>query len=193
MVHNESRMLARRSSPLVPSAFPWRIRVVLWAAVLSLLPWSACSRAPRPDFSGAWELDVARSNFGPVPGPSKATHVIEHHEPLLKLTTDSDGFMGENHAQFEFVTDGSEKIQTIDGKQRMTHTHWDGVVLVTEWKIDSPGQPAMSMTDRRSLSADRQTLTVDRKVVTSWTEWTQKAVFVRKTPDKTEAKANGQG
>lgn len=155
-----------------------RIIAFLLAACV-LLP-AGCAREAHPDFSGAWELDAAQSNFGPVPGPSQSTQIIEHQEPLLRVTSDSEGFMGDNHVEFEFATDGAEKIQTIDGRPRKTQTYWQGAVLVTKWEIENPGQPRFEMLDRRQLSPDGQTMTVDRKVVSSWAEWEQKAVYVRK-------------
>ena len=139
-----------------------------------------CSQVERPDFSGLWELDAARSDFGPVPGPSQSTQIIEHEEPVLRLTADSVGFMGNDHIEFEFRTDGSETIQTIEGRPRRTHSHWEDGVLVTTWEIDNPGQPRFEMVDRRSLSEDGQTMIVDRQVLSEWAEWEQKAFYVRK-------------
>jgi hypothetical protein len=89
-----------------------------------MLTLSGCGApgADRPDFSGVWKLDAARSDFGPVPGPSEATHVIHHEEPRLRLTTDSAGFMGERHTELELLTDGSEQTHTVDGNPRVTRT-----------------------------------------------------------------------
>jgi hypothetical protein len=152
-------------------------------ALVALLLAVGCNRADRPNFSGSWELDVAQSNFGPMPGPTQSTQVIEHNEPLLRLTADSAGFMGESHVVFEFVTDGSEKVQTVENKPRKTHTYWDDAVLVTEWEIDNAGQPRFQMVERRSLSADGRTLTLHRRVDSAWAKWEQTAVFVRKTSE----------
>jgi hypothetical protein len=150
--------------------------VVLLALILA----AGCSRPRHPDFSGSWELDAARSDFGPEPGPSQSTQVIEHKEPLLRLKVDSRGFMGESHVEFEYVTDGSEKVQTIEGKPRKMRTYWQEAVLVTEWQIDNPSPPQFEMVERRSLSPDGQTMTVQRRVHSNWADWEQKAVFVRR-------------
>jgi hypothetical protein len=145
-----------------------------------LLAGSGCSQVARPDFSGRWELDVSQSDFGPVPGPSQSTQVIEHQDPVLRLTADSVGFMGEDHAEFEFQTDGSDAIQTVEGRARKTQSYWEDAVLITEWEVENPGQPRFEMIDRRSLSEDGQTMVVDRLVRSSWDEWEQKAVYTRK-------------
>ncbi len=148
-------------------------------ALLALLASIGCSHSPHPDFSGSWQLDPARSDFGPEPGPSSATQVIEYHDPVMRVKADSDGFMGTSHAELELVTDGTEKEQTVDGKPRETRSYWDGAVLVTEWGVENPGTPKFEMVERRSLSADGQTMTVKRQVHSSWADWEQKAVFVR--------------
>jgi hypothetical protein len=179
---------------LIPLSIRFASRLIAASAIacLPLLVASGCSSVDRPNFSGSWKLDPAQSNFGPVPGPSESTQVIEHNEPLLRLTAESEGFMGANSVEFEFVTDGSEKPQSVDGRSRETQTYWDESVLVTEWVIDNPGQPQFEMVDRRSLSADGQTMTVDRHVRSNWAEWEQKAVYVR-VPRPQDAPAPGGG
>lgn len=151
-------------------------RLLLAVALAS----TGCAQPERPNFSGLWELDASQSDFGPVPGPSQSTQVIEHQEPVVRLTADSVGFMGEDHVEFEFRTDGSEAVQTVAGRARKTQSYWDDRVLVTEWEIDNPGQPRFEMVDRRSLSEDGQTMIVDRQVQSNWAEWEQKAVYVRR-------------
>ena len=147
----------------------------------SLVLLASCAAKNHPNFTGTWQLDPKQSNFGPVPGPTQLVQIIEHHEPVLRMKSESIGFMGETSSDVEFVTDGSEKTQTIDGKPRQSRTHWEGNVLVTQWTIANPGQPAMQMTDRRLLSEDGRTMVVDRQVHSDYDDWTQKAVFVRKT------------
>lgn len=148
--------------------------------LLAAVAGTGCSQTERPDFSGSWELDASQSDFGPVPGPTQSTQIIEHQEPLLRLTADSAGFMGADHVEFEFHTDGTETVQTIEGRPRKTQSYWEDKVLVTKWEIDNPGQPLFEMVDRRSLSEDGRTMIVNRQVYSKWAEWEQKAVYVRK-------------
>jgi hypothetical protein len=161
---------------------------LLLALVLAGL---GCSHAKHPDFSGSWQLDAAHSDFGPEPGPSQSTQIIEQDD-VLRVTADSEGFMGNSHVELEFPTDGSEKVQTVEGKPRKTRTYWEDAVLVTEWGVDNPAPPRFEMVERRSLSADGQTMTVQRQVHSSWADWEQKAVFVRK-PAAAAAPAAGSG
>ena len=166
----------------------WHSALLLAVFVLSGF---GCSQVERPDFSGTWELDAAQSNFGPVPGPSQSTQVIEHQEPLLRLTADSEGFMGDTHVELEMVTDGSETMQTVDGRPRKLQTYWEGAVLVTAWEIANPGRARFEMVDRRSLSTDGQTMTVERQMHSNGADWQQKAVFVRKASGQAAPAADG--
>jgi hypothetical protein len=186
-------MLASRARLVFRFDYRPGARLSMSALVLLALIFAGmgCSHADRPDFSGSWQLDAAQSDFGPEPGPSQSTQIIEHNEPVLRVTADSEGFMGQNHVELEFVTDGSEKIQTVDGKPRKTRTHWDEGVLVTEWGIDNPGPPRFEMVERRSLSADGQTMTVKRQVRSNWADWEEKAVFVRRPSEQGARSSSG--
>jgi hypothetical protein len=164
-------------------------KALLVAAIA--LGFFGCASSDRPNFSGTWELDVARSNFGPVPGPSKSTQVIEHQEPHLRLTADSEGFMGETHVELEMITDGSETEQTVDGRPRKMQTYWDGAALVTEWEVANPGQARFAMVDRRTLSQDGETMTVKRQLRSNGADWEQTAVFTRKRMESTAPAGSG--
>jgi hypothetical protein len=173
-------MLALRTRRFRLSFTHHAFRAPLALLLLGALAGGGCNRTERPDFSGSWELDASQSDFGPVPGPTQSTQIIEHQEPLLRLSADSTGFMGADHVEFEFHTDGAETVQTIEGRPRKTQSYWEDKVLVTKWEIDNPGQPLFEMVDRRSLSEDGLTMTVNRQVYSKWAEWEQKAVYVRK-------------
>jgi hypothetical protein len=42
--------------------------------------------APRPDFSGEWELNIAKSDFGPnYPVPKSRTDQVDHRDPNNRL------------------------------------------------------------------------------------------------------------
>ncbi len=45
----------------------------------------------KPNYSGTWKLNAAKSDFGPIPGPDSRTDVIEHNDPALKVSTSQDG------------------------------------------------------------------------------------------------------
>ena len=61
---------------------------LLLAALISVISTSpAPAQDAKPNFAGTWSLDVAKSDFGPMPAPESIVHVIEHNEPNIKITT----------------------------------------------------------------------------------------------------------
>ena len=54
-------------------------KLVLAAACFAF---AATAQNSKPNFSGTWELDTAKSDFGPLPAPEKQTRVIEHQSEV---------------------------------------------------------------------------------------------------------------
>ena len=48
-----------------------------------------------PNFTGKWSIDIAKSDFGPMPPPESVVHVIDHKEPNIKVVTTQKGAQGE--------------------------------------------------------------------------------------------------
>src|SRR5262245_60884002 len=44
----------------------------------------------KPNFSGSWKMDTARSDFGPVPAPVPMDRKITHAEPSLTIVEGQD-------------------------------------------------------------------------------------------------------
>ena len=44
----------------------------------------------RPDFSGRWSLNAAKTDYGRMPKPKAYVEVIDHKEPALTITTTSE-------------------------------------------------------------------------------------------------------
>ena len=115
----------------------------------------------KPNFSGDWKLNIAKSNFGQMPAPASLTEKIAHSDPSLKVQTEMTGDFSFN-SDFSYTTDGKE-CQNASGDQfKMTSTvKWDGDILVFDNKMDFQGT-AMTGTDKWSLSPDGKTITVQR-------------------------------
>jgi hypothetical protein len=116
----------------------------------------------RPNLSGTWKLNVARS--GPIlpRGTEALTMVIDHREPLIK-TSETRTVSGK-------TTHSDGETATIDGRLRVVHPgpgktersmqKWSGAVLVMHWEMtDSEGVTYISDI-RTSLSADGKILTM---------------------------------
>jgi hypothetical protein len=131
----------------------------------------------KPDFSGTWNLNIAASNFGPVPNkPEKATTTIENAEPNLRLTSDVTGPQGQRVTKFKYTTDGVE-VTNVNGPVEMKSTaKWDGDTLVIESKGKFQDND-LKFIDKWSLSSDGKHATQTRHIVVTQGEFDQTYVF----------------
>jgi len=136
-------------------------RTGLILAGLLLVAASASAQA-KPNFSGDWKLNTAKSNFGAMPAPTSLTQKIVHNDPQLEVQTAQSGDFGDFNSDFKFTTDGKECQNAMGNDFHMTTTaKWDGDVLVMDSKMDFQGN-AMSGSDKWMLSPDGKTITVQR-------------------------------
>ncbi|HAX44380.1 MAG TPA: hypothetical protein PLF84_10180 [Bryobacteraceae bacterium] len=146
-------------------------------AVMALVVALALPAADKPDFSGSWKLNSARSDFGPMPPPDKWDMVVEHKDPSLKVkTTMANAQMGERNDEAEYATDGTEKA---NGATTAVVT-WEGALIVfkTSRKVNMQGeQVEIKGEEKWSLSEDGKTLTVDAKLTAPMGEFQMKRVL----------------
>jgi hypothetical protein len=157
-------------------------RVLITAGLSVLLAASAFAQA-KPDFSGTWNLDLTKSDFGPTPPPDSMVLVVEHKEPALKImsTQTSQGASISNTRNI--TTDGkpnANKLQTGDGAQDVTSTSkWNGNKLSTAYTLEMQGMK-LGVNDSWSLSADGKVLTVMRAISTEQGDLALTTVFNKK-------------
>ncbi len=149
------------------------------AAVVLVLAagWAAGAGAGKPDFSGTWELDTARSDYAWQRPPRSLTQWITHHDPELKVETfhvDEDGTEGKGEAHY--TTDGKECEVTVMGNHLTATAVWEGEVLVMTTKGDFGGD-AILLVDR--WRRDGGTLTVSRHFEGRGRKAEQRLVFGR--------------
>ncbi len=123
--------------------------------------------AQKADFSGSWTLNKAKSNFGSLPEqmiPDAATRTIASSEASMKMTGMDKSSRGERPMQLVFKLDGSPSVNSQRGADVTTNAAWEGDAVVMKSKIDVGGT-AVDMEERYSLSADRQVLFNDTKVM----------------------------
>jgi hypothetical protein len=148
--------------------------------VLLLLAASAGAQEARPDFSGKWVLDAAKSDFGPSPPPEFLIHVIEHKEPNIKIVTSQKSMQGETTNERNLTTDGKDntnKMRLMGGEQEVkSSSRWDGGKLATTMKFDVQGS-AVELNDTWELSDGGKVLTIVRAVKTPQGDFTVKTVF----------------
>jgi hypothetical protein len=120
------------------------------------------------NYSGTWKLNVDKSDFGPVPGPSSETQVIEQSGETIKVKVHAQTEQGKTEFLMTLLTDGKEVAIPADDPlahpapeatlEAMTAS-WDGAVLVVNEKLTYGGDPVSGVA-RYTLSPDGKVLTV---------------------------------
>lgn len=154
----------------------WRVFCALVALLLAAAPALA---QKTPNFSGAWNLDLEKSELGPMPRPDSAHYLIRHAGPNLTLDYSQDG--KKTHA--DIITDGDERVTDSNPDSEIwTRVYWTGPVLVFESR--QKARPAhesdgLKWTSRWSLSDDGKTLAIQKHFTTRDGEFDQKLLFNR--------------
>lgn len=150
--------------------------VALRLALVSAL--SAAAYA-KPNFAGTWKLDSANSDFGPMPGPSSMTRVIQHEEPSIQIKTTQVGQRGELTTELKYTTDGKDSINKTQMGEVKSNAVWEGDILVVKYKINSPQAGEIDIEDRWALTNEGKGSTVTSKIKGSFGEVERKLVFTK--------------
>ena len=168
----------------------YKCNVVL-TALVSLCLTSATMAADRPDFSGEWNLNIVKSDFGAYrPTPVGSVLKIDHKDPILKVTRTIATDKGVITTESVYSTDGKETTnkgyaalgpdgvrQTPRGLQMKNAAKWDDSALVIETPISSNGAN-FKIQWKWILSADGKTLSTVRTFAQG--EQPQTEVYVKK-------------
>ncbi len=149
---------------------------LLTLALLALGTLSLCAQDSHPDFSGTWNLDVAKSDFGPMPPSTSEKREIEHKDPKLKVKSTSVGQQGERKTESNYTTDGKENTNTQGPMEVKSTSKWDGKKLVTLAKADFQGNP-IEFKDTWELAEDGKMHTLTREIKGGFGEFTVKLIF----------------
>jgi hypothetical protein len=120
--------------------------------------------ADKPNFSGNWEMDASKSDFGGSPPPDSFKRKIEHSEPSLILTDEQTGPSGPDKVVRTYSTDGKEISYQWMGGEVKSAAHWDGNVMVIVGKVDLGGTE-LTVSGTLTLSADGKTLTENDNLI----------------------------
>lgn len=149
-------------------------RLVL--AGMALFGLAAMSAYAKPNFSGDWKLNTAKSDFGQFPAPSGMTQKVAHTEPSVKLATKMSTDNGDFDFESNYSSDGKETSNAFGPNEMKSVAKWDGDALAIETKGDFGGN-AIVIKDKWELSTDGKTLTIVRHFSSSQGEMTQKMVL----------------
>lgn len=130
-----------------------------------------------PNFSGEWKMNIAKSDFGPVPAPEILTRTIKHDDPMLEISTYQKGKRGEVHSELKYTTDGKPCLNTVQGTETKGTSKWAGDSLTIESERDFQGT-AITSKEVWTLSDGGKTLTIHNHVtVPKQGEYDLKYVF----------------
>jgi|SRR5580693_2706264 hypothetical protein len=133
---------------------------------------------PKPNFSGTWKLDIAKSDFGILPPPTSQVDVIEHSEPALKVSTTQEGQEGKQNYTMNFTTDGKEATNSAGGMEFKSILTWEGPSLVENLKFKFQDNDVVAK-DVWLLSDDGKTLTRNAHYTSPMGEMDTKFVFAK--------------
>jgi hypothetical protein len=115
--------------------------------------------ADKPNFSGDWKLNAAKSNFGAIPPPATYTRKVTHAEPSLTIEDTQIGTaLGDQHDTRTYTTDGKEISYQANGADVKGAATWDGDALQINSKASVQGTE-ISFKDKLSLTDGGKTLT----------------------------------
>jgi hypothetical protein len=130
----------------------------------------------KPNFSGTWKLNVAKSDFGPLPAPDSRTDVIEHNDPVLKVNSSGESAQGKQNVSSTFTTDGKEVVNKQGPREIHSTVAWEGANLVVNSKF-SFNDNDVTIKSVWTLSPDGKTLTQNAHLAAQMGEADQKYVF----------------
>ena len=144
-----------------------------------LLLSSAAVAQDKPNFSGKWALDTAKSDFGELPAPDSQTNVIEHKDPNIKLTQTIRGASvsgGEASSERRYTTDGKESPNKLGQQEVKSTCTWHGNKLVIDTKLEAP-EGTLDIKDSWELTDGGKQMVVTRDFKGPQGERTQRLLF----------------
>ncbi len=129
----------------------------------------------KPNFSGTWKMNVARSQPGAM-APDSRTDIIDHKDPAIKESISASSSQGDWQMEISYTTDGKDAKNTIMGGDFTTKAHWEGNALIVDTK-GSTDNGDMTVHGKYELSDDGKTLTKTTHISGGFGENDEKLVF----------------
>ena len=114
--------------------------------------------ADKPDFTGHWKMDDAKSNFSPLPRPQEYERRIDHKDPIIHMSVHQVSQVGEQTLNLNLRTDGQQTSNQSRTGEAKTVGKWVGRDLQLTTTREIEGGEAVTQ-ETWSLSDDQKTLT----------------------------------
>ena len=112
--------------------------------------------------TGTWELDAARSEFGPAPRASAMTRRMQVSREALDMAIAQTTPAGEIAGTFRCAIGGGSCRNRQGSAETSGSARWDRGALVVTTTLERLIGPNLTTVDRYLLSADHRTLTMER-------------------------------
>ncbi len=149
------------------------------AAGLLALAAIASFAQDKPNFTGDWKLNKAKSELGMMADriPEDFVIKVEHKDPELKIV--NPGMRGGTQ-ESKITTDGKQTVSKRQGQMgevtAKSVAKWDGEALTVTTNVEM-GNNTMDQSERWTLAKDGKTLTIQRKSSTPMGEFEVKQVL----------------
>jgi hypothetical protein len=138
---------------------------------------AATPAAAVPDYSGTWELDPAKSDFGPQPAPARMVMRVRHAGAQLQIVGEASTGAGERRDSVLYTLGGPAVTHDVANVgPSTTSAAVEGGRIVTRSTIRTQGAE-IPVSSRWALAPDGKVLTVSRTVTTPMGEMTMQLVF----------------
>ncbi|MBY0504559.1 MAG: hypothetical protein K2X03_11650 [Bryobacteraceae bacterium] len=129
--------------------------------VASVSTWAA----EKPNFSGTWEMNKAKSDFGQMPPmmvPDKLTQkIVQKGETEMRVESTTTGERGTASTDMKYKLDGSESTNKNQMGEVKSVAKWDGSQIAITSKREVQGM-TIGLSEKWEVSADGKTMSVQR-------------------------------
>ena len=116
----------------------------MFRPLIASVLFAAALFAAKPDFSGEWKMNPAKSDFGSMPAPQVVTRSVKHHDPSLEYKSYQKGARGDATTEIKYTTDGKPCVNRIQDADAKGSAKWVGDELLIEYTLDYHGVPITS-------------------------------------------------
>jgi hypothetical protein len=137
-------------------------RPAIFTVVLALAVTALAFAQAKPDFSGTWKLDPAKSEMGQAGGPpgggrGPGMGTVTVKQTATELTREMA--RGERTMSMTYKLDGTESTNTMGPTTAKSTASWNGDSLVIKTTRETPNG-AMETTETWTLGAGGKELTI---------------------------------
>ena len=133
--------------------------------------------ADKPNLSGDWKMNAAKSDFGPIPAPMSFTRKVTHAEPSITFEDTQLGTAaGDQHDTRTYTTDGKQISYQANGADVKSGATWDGDALQVDSTASVQGMD-IAIKDKITLSEGGKTMTDNIHIAAPQGELDFKIVF----------------